>query len=166
MEAFDTLDAAVHASLRAWLNAGVRVSPGAVPGLYTVTVLRAAALLQRCTTQVVALDDTDYSPRLREIPDPPRLLLVRGSIAICGHHTVAIVGARQASALQSTSRAFCLTLDSSSSVAWRSSLILRPIRALYACANRPLLSLHVVRSESTQVLIARLRVKSLNPVRL
>ena len=47
VQAFDTPDAVVHASVRAWLNAGVRVSPGAVPGLYTDTVLRAAALLQR-----------------------------------------------------------------------------------------------------------------------
>ena len=104
-----------------------------------------------------------------EIPDLPPLLFVRGSIAICGHHTVAFVGhdrpADTASAFQCTSPAFCLTLDSSSSVAWCSGLMLRPIRALCACADRPLLSLYVVWSEPTYVLIARLRAKLLNPAR-
>ena len=41
--------------------------------------------------------DADYPERLRNIPDPPRTLYVRGSLPPDDRPTVAIIGARSAS---------------------------------------------------------------------
>ncbi|MES2019288.1 MAG: DNA-processing protein DprA [Pseudomonadota bacterium] len=46
---------------------------------------------------VLTLDDPDYPPLLRHIPDPPVLLYVKGRIDLLGAPAVAIVGSRNAS---------------------------------------------------------------------
>ncbi len=45
--------------------------------------------------RVVTLADRDYPPLLREIPDPPPLLFVRGDPAAVGSFPLAVVGSRQ-----------------------------------------------------------------------
>jgi DNA processing protein len=87
----------VRASASDWRNAGARVSPVVMPKLDAEPVLRAVSTLDMCGAHVVAFADSAYPPRLREIPDPPPFLFVRGAIAPCHQHMLAIVGARRAS---------------------------------------------------------------------
>ncbi len=54
--------------------------------------------LERLRLSVVTCLDSDYPPRLRNIPDPPPLLFVSGALARVDHNAVAIVGARRATA--------------------------------------------------------------------
>ncbi len=51
----------------------------------------------RCGARLLTLDDADYPARLRAIPDPPLVLVVRGELG-GDEPSVAIVGARRAGA--------------------------------------------------------------------
>ena len=53
-------------------------------------------LAQRAGARIVTLEDDDYPARLREIPDPPLVLYVRGTLPV-EEVAVGIVGARRAS---------------------------------------------------------------------
>lgn len=44
--------------------------------------------------KIIALDDLEYPPRLRQIYDPPLALYVRGSVAAVSHPGIAVVGTR------------------------------------------------------------------------
>jgi len=57
---------------------------------------QALADAARLGISVITLNDERYSPWLREIPDPPSVLWVRGSIPPLGRPCVAVVGSRQA----------------------------------------------------------------------
>ncbi len=48
--------------------------------------------------QVVAYASDDYPPRLKQIPDPPLVLYVRGDVKVLSRHAVAIVGTRRPTA--------------------------------------------------------------------
>jgi DNA processing protein len=48
--------------------------------------------------QVVEYSSDDYPPRLKQIPDPPLVLYVRGDVKVLSRHAVAIVGARRPTA--------------------------------------------------------------------
>lgn len=48
--------------------------------------------------QVVAYSSDDYPPLLKQIPDPPLVLYVRGDVKMLSRHAVAIVGARRPTA--------------------------------------------------------------------
>ncbi len=56
------------------------------------------AKLERLAVTALTWDDAAYPRRLREIPNPPPLLYVRGSLTEADEWTVAIVGTRRASA--------------------------------------------------------------------
>ena len=45
--------------------------------------------------RLLAWDEPDYPPLLKQIPDPPVLLYVRGDTAVLNTHCLAMVGARQ-----------------------------------------------------------------------
>ena len=55
-----------------------------------------AASKARC--QLFAYDHPDYPPLLRQIPDPPLVLYVRGDVRVLSQHALAIVGTRRPSA--------------------------------------------------------------------
>ncbi len=57
---------------------------------------RLAATLPRYGVVVLALPDRGYPPLLREIPDPPPVLFVRGRLDDRDDPAVAIVGSRRA----------------------------------------------------------------------
>lgn len=48
--------------------------------------------------QLLAYDSRDYPPLLRQIPDGPLVLYVRGDVSVLSRHAVAIVGTRRPSA--------------------------------------------------------------------
>jgi DNA processing protein len=48
--------------------------------------------------QVVAYCSDDYPPRLKQIPDPPLVLYVRGDVKVLSRHALAIVGTRRPTA--------------------------------------------------------------------
>lgn len=52
--------------------------------------------------QVVAYDSEDYPPRLKQIPDAPLLLYVRGDVKVLSQYGVAMVGTRRPSAYGSS----------------------------------------------------------------
>ena len=48
--------------------------------------------------QLLAFDSHDYPPLLRQIPDPPLVLYVRGDLKVLAAHSLAMVGTRKPSA--------------------------------------------------------------------
>ncbi|WP_277982125.1 DNA-processing protein DprA [Sphingomonas phyllosphaerae] len=62
------------------------------------TIERERALLERIGARHLLLGDADYPPLLAELDDSPAVLSVRGDLALASRPTVAIVGARDASA--------------------------------------------------------------------
>jgi DNA processing protein len=100
LKAFGTLQAAWGASRNQLLSAGVdeRTADSIALGK---PALDPQALLDRCTTlglRVLVWDDPDYPPRLKELPSPPPVLYVRGSITEADGLAVAVVGTRKATA--------------------------------------------------------------------
>jgi DNA processing protein len=59
---------------------------------------RQRALAERCGARLVTLDDPDYPPGLRVVPQPPPFLLVRGALTREDGLAVAVVGSRRATA--------------------------------------------------------------------
>jgi DNA processing protein len=60
--------------------------------------------------RLVTLKDSDYPPLLREIPDPPPFLYVRGDLGTC-ERCIAVVGSRNATAYGvATARQICAEL--------------------------------------------------------
>ncbi|HEY5999716.1 MAG TPA: DNA-processing protein DprA, partial [bacterium] len=53
---------------------------------------------RECGVSILTLGDAAYPARLRMIPDPPRVLYVRGTLAPGDDDGIAVVGARAASA--------------------------------------------------------------------
>ncbi|MBB3346628.1 DNA-processing protein DprA [Sphingomonas sp. BK069] len=62
------------------------------------TIERERALLERLGARHLLLGDADYPPLLAELDDSPAVLTLRGDLALASRTTVAIVGARDASA--------------------------------------------------------------------
>jgi DNA processing protein len=54
--------------------------------------------LERLGATVLTLDDPAYPRRLREIPDPPPVLYLRGALTTADERVVAVVGTRRATA--------------------------------------------------------------------
>jgi DNA processing protein len=65
-------------------------------GLTEVEKEMAAAEKAQC--QLLPYDSDDYPPLLRQIPDPPLVLYVRGDVQVLAQHALAIVGTRKPSA--------------------------------------------------------------------
>ena len=90
-EAVVRADAARLAALgvRAERAAAIAAAQAAVPALL--------ARLAAAGARVVTWADDEYPSRLRQIPDPPPALFVRGEVADLDRPAVAVVGARRAS---------------------------------------------------------------------
>jgi DNA processing protein len=63
-----------------------------------MNVAKAAAAAEAAGATVLAITDEHYPPLLREIPDPPPLIYVRGDPAVLLEPQLAVVGRRRASA--------------------------------------------------------------------
>ena len=55
------------------------------------------ALLEKGGVRLISFEDADYPVNLREIPDPPPVLFVRGSILPEDRSAIAVIGSRKAS---------------------------------------------------------------------
>ena len=97
VERFGTPDAVLDASDDALLAAGA--SSPAVAGIRRGRALASleAARLARADATLVTLGDATYPARLRQIPDPPLTLAVRGTLVDPDEPAVAVVGTRRAS---------------------------------------------------------------------
>jgi DNA processing protein len=58
-------------------------------------VARQQSVLARCGARAVSIWDDDYPALLREIPDPPPVLFVRGELGLAAGPAAAIVGTRK-----------------------------------------------------------------------
>jgi DNA processing protein len=100
LKAFGSLQAAWSASRTELLQAGLdeRTTTAIAAGR---AGLDPHKLLDRCRTlglKVLVLDDSDYPPRLKELPSPPPVLYLRGAMTEADGLAVAIVGTRRATA--------------------------------------------------------------------
>ena len=97
VERFGTPEAVLDASDDALLAAGA--SSAAVAGIRRGRALASveAARLARADASLVTLGDANYPARLRQIPDPPLTLAVRGTLVDADEPAVAVVGTRRAS---------------------------------------------------------------------
>jgi len=100
IEHFGSAQAAYTASLTELESCGIpaRVAQAvfAQEGLNEAESELAAARQAGC--QLLAYDGEDYPPLLRQIPDAPLLLYVRGDVKILSHCALAMVGSRKPSA--------------------------------------------------------------------
>lgn len=89
------------AGRQAWLLEGY-FSQKELRAMETWSAAEACALLDYCTKlnqRVVTPDDAEYPELLRQIPNPPCVLYVRGDLScLNGHPAIAIVGTRRATA--------------------------------------------------------------------
>ncbi len=96
-EHFTTFSAALQASERTWLRAGI---PQALfhnrPGENSKAYLSALAAIDQFAIKICSFWDADYPQLLKEIYDPPAVLYIRGQLPAT--ECLAIVGSRRASA--------------------------------------------------------------------
>ena len=100
VEHFGSPQAAYMASLTELESCGIpaRVAQSifAQAGLKEATRDLEASAKAGC--QVVAYSSDDYPPRLKQIPDPPLVLYVRGDVNVLSRYALAIVGTRRPTA--------------------------------------------------------------------
>jgi DNA processing protein len=100
IEHFGSARAAYMASLTELESCGIPAPVAqaifAQTGLKDAEKEMAAAAKVQC--QLLAYDSRDYPPLLREIPDAPLVLYVRGDVKVLSQHAVAIVGTRRPTA--------------------------------------------------------------------
>ncbi len=95
LEIFGTPACILQASRQALLGAGLNNSQ--VEGLRSGQQQAVDADLEwagRDGNHLLCLDDAQYPAMLRQIPDPPPVLYIRGYIDHLSHHQIAIVGSR------------------------------------------------------------------------
>lgn len=99
LEAFGSPESALRAS-REELAAVAGIRPAVAAAIkshdYRPAAEKELAALRASTARVVTLSDDDYPDLLKEIPDPPPLLYLRGSLPPAGR-AIAVVGSRRAS---------------------------------------------------------------------
>jgi DNA processing protein len=100
VEHFGSPQAAYMASLTELESCGI---PARVAqSIFAQAGLKEAARdLEACAKaacQVVVYSSDDYPPRLKQIPDPPLVLYVRGDVKVLSRHALAIVGTRRPTA--------------------------------------------------------------------
>ncbi|MBZ5515420.1 MAG: DNA-processing protein DprA [Acidobacteriia bacterium] len=100
VEHFGSAQAAYMASLTeleaCGIPAHIAQAVFAQTGLKEAEKEMAAAAKAQC--QLLAYDSPDYPPLLRQLPDPPLVLYVRGDVHVLSQHALAIVGTRRPSA--------------------------------------------------------------------
>jgi len=96
MERFGSVEAVFHASLTELEATGVQaataqaIATGKARELAAVEITKAA----QAGARILALDDPEYPPRLKQIYDPPVVLYVRGDVGALSQPGIAIVGTR------------------------------------------------------------------------
>ncbi|MBA5636226.1 DNA-protecting protein DprA [Duganella sp. LX20W] len=95
--------AAGHGGLPGWLNAAqaralASAASGETADAVAVQLDAIDSWLRLPARRVLALDDPDYPPALRAIPDAPLLLYVQGRAELLARDALAMVGSRNASA--------------------------------------------------------------------
>jgi DNA processing protein len=100
VEHFGSAQAAYMASLTELESCGI---PARVAqSIFAQTGLKEASrdleASAKAGCQVVAYSSNDYPPRLKQIPDPPLVLYVRGDVKVLSQLAVAIVGTRRPTA--------------------------------------------------------------------
>lgn len=97
---FGSPQAAYMASLTELESSGL--SPAVCQAVFTQAGLKESeaeiAAAAKADCQLVAYSSEAYPPLLREIPDPPLLLYVRGDVQVLREHGLAVVGSRRPSA--------------------------------------------------------------------
>jgi DNA processing protein len=100
LEHFHSPQAVYAASLTELESSGI--APGAAQAIFAQAGLREAeaeakaAAKAKC--ELITFAREDYPPLLKQIPDPPLVLYVRGSLKVLAEHAVAIVGTRKPTA--------------------------------------------------------------------
>jgi DNA processing protein len=97
---FGSLEQAVSAPESAWRGAQVlkekQLDRLFEPGL-AEKVTQALEWVEQPNQHILTLASDDYPPLLKQIPDPPPVLYVRGQVALLSDPQLAIVGSRNAS---------------------------------------------------------------------
>ena len=97
---FGSLEEAWRASEGQLLGAGLdhRTASGVVSHRTGISPEEEMERLERAGVQAVTWHDTAYPARLKEIPDPPPVLYLRGQLLAEDERSVAVVGTRRATA--------------------------------------------------------------------
>lgn len=100
LEHFGSLAAAWEANVEELRAAGLseRVAGKLVATRRRISLEREMERIARACVSLVTLADPAYPRLLREIPSPPLLLYVRGTLTPADEHSIGIVGTRRASA--------------------------------------------------------------------
>ena len=100
IDRFGSLETAWLAGIPALQQSGLdkRALQNLLEARESLDLDREAAKLEQAGVQALTWDDDGYPARLREIPDPPPLLYVRGSLLPADDFAVAVVGTRLATA--------------------------------------------------------------------
>src|SRR5690606_24717785 len=100
LEHFGSLAAAWEANVEELRAAGLseRVAGKLVATRRRISLERELERIARAGVSLVTLADPAYPRLLREIPSPPLLLYVRGTLTPADEHSIGIVGTRRASA--------------------------------------------------------------------
>jgi DNA processing protein len=98
--AFDSLESAWHASESELAAAGLdrRAIGNLLAARQHFDLDRMLEAVYRAGASVITLDDADYPPLLRELPDAPPVLFVKGTLLDADRWAVAFVGTRRATA--------------------------------------------------------------------
>jgi DNA processing protein len=96
--AFDSLESAWHASESELAAAGLdrRAIGNLLAARQHFDLDRMLEAVYRAGASVITLDDADYPPLLRELPDAPPVLFVKGTLLDADRWAVAFVGTRRA----------------------------------------------------------------------
>ena len=99
LEQFQTPEKVFAASIADLVRAGIsqRVARSITEFREFEPLERELYELPRLDARMVRWTDDDYPPNLRQIPDPPPYLFVRGEAPLADAHCIAVVGARAAS---------------------------------------------------------------------
>ena len=104
IEHFGSPQAAYMASLTELESCGVpaRVAQAIFAQAGLKDAERVVQEVAKADCQLLAFDNEDYPPLLKQIPDAPLLLYVRGDVKVLSQHAVAMVGSRRPSAYGSS----------------------------------------------------------------
>lgn len=98
LERYQTPEAAWRAPLEALLQAGLpkQTCEALVRVRQTYDSAPVLRRLKQLGVRLLPITEPDYPPLLRQIPDPPPLLYVRGTFQAADHNALAVVGTRSA----------------------------------------------------------------------